>query len=372
MSDQTTNDKLKIFIYGYDSLNPNNDILFKLKSCCIYNDFLEIGGSFTTNYWEHNITIDDEGSVRSFSPQEVFEMVSNTNNYLIIISATNDVLINHIKTFKDNNFKNFVPNFYLKSNNSSMGATLNSIHKFNQTNSSLFVVSPLLDEIANLYKTLTENKIDFIDFENEPNRFGFFNKYDKIKIIVTIQEPISHILSMIYQQLSSPYDNYFNLIMRKSFKNQEDFLQKIDNIYLFFTLYTQKRDKLPQTLYMDRFIEIFNNQIVNLFQHDFDKEKGYSIIKQGEIEVFVYQQEKMNDIVDDLSTWIGENKFTELKKSDSAIAKWIKPHYKLAQKEIKFSQGFFDNCYNQDWVKHFYSDYDIQKRKERWQTHIVN
>lgn len=369
MSDQT-NDKLKIFLYGGDPSGEKEYLISKLISHKNNYKLFEFKTAFSTNYWENGAPLDDEGEITSYNPSKILEMVSNTDNYLIIISVPNENLIQDITALRQFGFRNFVPVFYLKSNYSPIGATLTSIQKFNQTNSSLIVASPLLDDNVKLYKTLTENKIDFIDFVNEPNRFGFFNKYEKIKIITSIQDPITHMFSMIYQHLSSPFDNYFNLLMRKSFKNQQDFTQKSDNINLFFTLYTQNRDKLPQTLYIDRFIEIFNNQIVNLYQHDFDKEKGYSIIKQGNIEVFVYQQEKLNDVAIEMSNWLGENQFNKWEKVDNDLPKWITPHYKLTQKEFKFSKEFFDDCYNQDWVKHFYSTVDIDKFKEKWQSHI--
>lgn len=117
-------------------------------------------------------------------------------------------------------------------------------------------------------------------------------------------------------------------------------------------------------------MDVFNSNIINLYNHSFNTEQGYDIIKEGNIEVFVYQLEKLNDIAPQMSDWIGQTSFDEWINGNEASGKWINDFYKQAQKEIKFSQEFFDSCYNAEWVQHFYSQEDIEKFKERWRPHI--
>lgn len=104
--------------------------------------------------------------------------------------------------------------------------------------------------------------------------------------------------------------------------------------------------------------------------YPFDKEKGYTIIKEGNIEVFVYQLEKLNDVFLELSDWVGVP-FEKMVNANKAEDKWVGESYKQACKEIEITQEYFDRCYNEPYVKHFYSDEDIEKFKERWRSHIV-
>ncbi len=43
---------------------------------------------------------------------------------------------------------------------------------------------------------------------------------------------------------------------------------------------------------------------------------------------------------------------------------------KKGQQELKFSQEFFDACYNDPYVQHCYSTADIEKFKDRWRKNI--
>lgn len=127
---------------------------------------------------------------------------------------------------------------------------------------------------------------------------------------------------------------------------------------------------------MEKFIPKFNEEFLDLMKYEFDKEQGYSIIKDDNIEVFVYTLEKMNDIAKPLSDWVCEGTnntpFDSWERANLAEDKWIAETYKQAQKELKFSREYFEKCYNDPYVKHFYSNEDIEKFKQKWQQNIVD
>lgn len=78
----------------------------------------------------------------------------------------------------------------------------------------------------------------------------------------------------------------------------------------------------------------------------------------------------MNDIAKEISEFVGGD-FVKWEMANVAADKWVADSYKQAQKEIKFSQEYFDKCFDEPYVKHFYSDEDIEKFKTRWRTHII-
>ncbi len=209
-----------------------------------------------------------------------------------------------------------------------------------------------------------------------------------IKIITGIREPIAQNLSMYYQAIS---DNIFNekfisgSLIGKTKKEQKAVVQKLDNIignenelqnlwecYIQRYAYSEcnvEHDAVDVQCFIQRFIPEYQKNVLDILSYSFDKEKGYTIIKEGNIEIFVYQLEKLNDIVPELSKWVGVS-FDKLENGNQASDKWIGSSYKQALKKIEISQEYFDRCYDEPYVKHFYSEADIEKFKVRWRRHI--
>lgn len=230
-----------------------------------------------------------------------------------------------------------------------------------------------------------KKKIDYVNIFHSPELFKK-NLYNNktIKIITAMREPIVSNLSLVFQHLGASLGMIHQQILplliqygKDDFLNiaENIFVKGMDDVQILFDSYIKERVNsnikiIPESVApMQDFFPLFNENIVNLYEHPFDKEKGYSIIKEGNIEVFVYQLEKLNSIVPELSKWIGVP-FDKLENGNVAADKWAGESYKQAQKEIEISQEYFDRCYNEEYVKHFYSEEDIEKFKARWRPHI--
>lgn len=198
------------------------------------------------------------------------------------------------------------------------------------------------------------------------------SKYKKIKVVTAVREPISQNLAMLFQNLGSltPLPDLF--LYSFGIYNQTELLyENGGNIQKVFDQYTtmQLCSSIGKQEMQQQFIDDFCEHILDISKYEFDKEKGYSIIKEGNVEVFVYQLEKLNDIVVEFSQWVGEP-ITEWDKSNIGEDKWIGKVYKQAQKELIMSEDYFEFCYNQSFVKHFYSDEDILKFKRKWERNL--
>lgn len=133
-----------------------------------------------------------------------------------------------------------------------------------------------------------------------------------------------------------------------------------------------ENSKLIQSDYalaIQYFLPFFGKYIIDITQYPFDQQKGYAIIREGNLEVFVYQIEKLNYVVDELSEWIGVE-FQTLERDNEASNKWIAGSYQQAQDDITFSKEYFDRCFAEPYVQHCYSQEDIAKFKEKWKGHI--
>ncbi|MFI3230097.1 MAG: putative capsular polysaccharide synthesis family protein [bacterium] len=191
----------------------------------------------------------------------------------------------------------------------------------------------------------------------------------KIKIILGVRDPISQNLSFLYQHLAEPvkfpFIYHFDVDVDNFFKKGCD-VQKV-----FSGAFDNFNNK-KHIDYIDNFMNRFKENIIDISQYPFDKEKGYTIIKEDNLEVFIYQLEKLNDITKEISDWVGQASFSELVIGNKASDKWISKSYEQAQEEITFSKKYFDRCYNSDWIRHLYSKDDIKMFKSKWSSHIKN
>lgn len=241
-----------------------------------------------------------------------------------------------------------------------------------------------------LNNELDTRNINYINVFHKP-RFIFKDSYvfrrQKIKIITAVRDPIAQNLSLAFQGISDgmiikecilgglaevPLNEHNSLMERLS----NDFVSKDGDMQHLFEMFVEKviyNDTSTIKPYapgpVHNFLSEFKKYVADIMDYPFDREKGYTVIKVENIEIFVYQLEKLNDIVPELSNWIGIP-FEKLEKGNQASDKWINETYKQALQEIQLTQEYFDRCYDEPYVKHCYSEEDIEKFKARWRPHI--
>ncbi len=207
----------------------------------------------------------------------------------------------------------------------------------------------------------------------------------KIKIITGVREPVAQNISFFFQQNTRFYDipEYWKdggdvqflwdkwisnvlgndvQLRRKSIEGKEntnfDYMEYIHAIY----------DNIVTVQYFfERNFEKYNG--INVYDYSFDQEQGYSIIREGNIEVFIYQLEKLNAVKDSMGEFLGLKNF-ELKNENVGAQKWYAPAYRQALEELKLSREYVEYCYGSRLARHFYSNKDIEQFKRRWSKNI--
>ncbi len=234
-----------------------------------------------------------------------------------------------------------------------------------------------------------ENQIAYFNLEHRPkcvNRKECEKKFLKLKILIGVREPISQNLSALYQGFSNEYYERWisNALEHKSFKERCDIKEKYKELYTnhaddvqalwdvycnFYVSHNQQKMRRDNNRLIQLFIPLFKKNILDITEYSFDKNNGYTVIKEGNTEVFVYQLEKLNDIVPQLSEWVGIP-FDKLEQANVGTDKWVGESYQQALQEIEITQEYFDCCFNEPYVQHCYSQEDIEKFKARWRPHI--
>lgn len=261
--------------------------------------------------------------------------------------------------------------------------------KKGNNNSPVIICSPRKTADLALDTTFKINNVEFFNLWHKTrvlNRKKDERSFGTLKVLLGVREPISQNMSLLYQNIGgSAVRNIPYLELFGSKRSKKDVLNKyrslktcnacnvqdLWNIYSDFYLEMEKRKKYNFT---NGFIQLSINQykfhLLDPLAYSFDQDKGYTIIKDGNTEVFIYQLEKLNNLVPELSEWVGVP-LIKLEKGNVGEEKWVGESYKQAQSHLKITQEYFDKCYDEPYVKHFYSEADIEKFKDRWQSHIM-
>ncbi len=323
--------------------------------------------------------ITDFGIEKYIVAQETYHMLNLTNFFNLIIDNADLFSQEYLKQNHDsflNDHQNRFIDYTLKHKNS------DAIN--------LICMPPKTGDYTMNF-TFENARIDYINIGHTTNFLAeyidkcIYSKYcNKIKIITAVREPISQNMSIVFQLLSALGINYSKFLQYNMYcltntdlanilKYKDIIFKNGGDVQAFFDNYIKINEIANPNrfteLSIQNFIPSFQENIIDIMKEPFDKEKGYCIIKEDNIEVFVYQLEKLNDIVPALSEWVGVP-FDSLVINNVGESKWNGASYKQAQKELKFSQEYFDKCYSEPYVKHFYSEEDIEKFKNRWRGNI--
>ncbi len=216
-----------------------------------------------------------------------------------------------------------------------------------------------------LYANAWHTGMHVNEFLSEMNTF-------KKKIITAVREPISQNLSMMFQILDDIlwdqpafWEEEYDEILKKIY-HVDAGIDKEESTY-------SKCVKDNQTaLAIQKFFDVvFEEKLgIPIYDYPFDKKAGYSIIKVEDVEIFVYQLEKLDLVYKELLRFIGIPEDTPMQKINLGTGKNYDKIYQKVKETITFSQEYFDWSLNTRYIQHFYSDEDIEKFKQKWSAHV--
>lgn len=222
-------------------------------------------------------------------------------------------------------------------------------------------------------------------FDRISHELKHFLKDKRIKIITAVRDPIAQNISFFFQSntrfcdipeywkeggnVQVLWDAWISHVLGQEIWQDRKNMRESHEIA--FTYMDCINDMLHNMICMQNFFqenfEKYNH--IDVYQYPFDKEKGYSIIQDGNMEIFIYQLEKLNDVSKELGEFLGiEN--MELINDNVGAEKWYAPAYKQALDELKISRDYFEYSYNSELVRHFYSEEDINRFRNRWSKNI--
>lgn len=211
-------------------------------------------------------------------------------------------------------------------------------------------------EAENFFRNSVSKKIPMHLHRSKLIKEYFNFKNEKIKFITLTREPIGRIISDVFQNLKYFYPDLIDGQQLKTEEIQQIVSSKLD---------ISNVDSEFATNWFDN--ELIKALDIDIFEYAFDVEKGYSIIKNANIEILLLQMEGMNNILEEAlqeffnyknsikiqHTNIGDNKVFSNEQS------WIKNN-------IQLNDEVLSAFYSTKYMKHFYSDQQIRKFKNKW------
>ena len=120
--------------------------------------------------------------------------------------------------------------------------------------------------------------------------------------------------------------------------------------------------------------EWFDEQLKSVFQIDvfrypFDIEKGYTIIKEGNIELLLMKMEKLNDLEKVIGEFLDIDSF-QVRNANLGKQKTYRFALKEYKKTFSLSEKELENLYRKsDYMKHFYSEQERNEFYMKWKNY---
>lgn len=179
-------------------------------------------------------------------------------------------------------------------------------------------------------------------------------------IITIFREPISMLLSV-----------YF-LNAERAFKHvnfdQEDELVKAEMIKEFKAVC--ENDDPDNWDICNWYDDIFKNEIgIDVFDFEFNKERNYLVISQENVQSLLLKFESLKDNFSyACSDFLDIKEADELTLLNSNVHKnnKLSNHHQYIKNNLSLSIDALDRIYNTKFVKHFYSEKEIENFKEKW------
>ena len=197
----------------------------------------------------------------------------------------------------------------------------------------------------------------------------------KIKIITAVREPIGQNISIFYNMSDTFWDEPafwrsggdVQFLFDGWIKREQGHRETNPSFYYFSSF--KKAEKVEYLIQNFFEKDFYKNTGISVYSYPFDKYRGYSIINADNIEIFIYQIEKVKKIENELAKFLNISNFS-FTRENIGDNKWYANSYREALEKLRLSAEYVDVCMNSDYIRHFYSEEDISIFYRKWDQHI--
>lgn len=81
--------------------------------------------------------------------------------------------------------------------------------------------------------------------------------------------------------------------------------------------------------------------------------------------------EKFDSIQKELLSFVGLDQGIKFYRANDASVKYYAQLYQEVKETIPLTREYFEDSFNNPYIKHFYSEEDIKKFSKKWEKHVV-
>ena len=263
---------------------------------------------------------------------------------------------------------------FIKSHNSYERNRINTNHYFEHIGAinEILIYQPAKVGSSTIYHSLSEMGILSFQFHflakhdaysKECNSYldVYLNqrkKFKNVKIITLVREPLSRCFSSFFYAIGS----HSTSIIPFGEPLLQTFLKYLgEESFNLLNNFGNEFDWFDQELKA-----VFG---VDVYTHPFDRDKGYSIIKQDNIEVLLMKLEKLNTLESVIGEFVNapDFKLVNANESDDKPYKYL---YKNVREVIKIPRDIVDSYYKDPRMDHFYTEEEKSVFLKKWENNI--
>jgi hypothetical protein len=105
---------------------------------------------------------------------------------------------------------------------------------------------------------------------------------------------------------------------------------------------------------------------IDIYDYKFERRRGYSIIKEGNIEILLYRMESLSNIFSQaMEEFLG---ISDLKLLETNVTskRTYGNAYKRMREDVRFDTSFLSEVYSSELVRYFYTEEEISKFRSYW------
>lgn len=175
----------------------------------------------------------------------------------------------------------------------------------------------------------------------------------RIKVITLVREPLGRNISAFFQ------------VLRKVLWDNPRFDTRSDDssCQLLIDAFMRQTNHEVPACWFDREIRLHLG--IDVYQHPFDREHGYTIIRKGHVDLMVVRVEDLDRCESAIAEFVGLPDL-RLHQANRGGMKWYAPLYQNFLRHFIPNEALLDQLYNSRYMKHFYSQKEITGFREAW------
>lgn len=192
-----------------------------------------------------------------------------------------------------------------------------------------------------------------------------------VKVISAVREPVQRDISYIFEHINLPFVEIYRDFDSYLLQNVSDclmdyFINKKDDFCGMSPTLIHHMLRINGGMFQWFERELEKVYHINVFDYPFDVEKGYTVIKKDNVELFLFKLEKLDGLEQVIGEFLGMDNF-KLVNANLAADRDYRFAYKQILDMIQLPESYLDFYYkNNEYTNHFYSKEEQDKFLKNW------